>query len=51
MVAENNEVWYADEKLIILLDMDDKQSRDTPPLELRESCSLCSEARYEVRSF
>ncbi|KAG6448148.1 hypothetical protein O3G_MSEX005324 [Manduca sexta] len=48
MVAENREVWYTGDNLTILLNMEDSKRKDSPPLPVREVCTLCSEARYEI---
>lgn len=47
MVAENEEVWFVGENLVLMISKNDLKPIDSPP-EARESCNLCTEARYEV---
>ncbi|CAH2054338.1 unnamed protein product, partial [Iphiclides podalirius] len=47
-VAENQEMWYYDDDLTILLKKDDRKPLDSAPYPTVEACNLKSEARYEV---
>ncbi|XP_068619926.1 spondin-2-like [Battus philenor] len=47
-VAENQEMWYTEEDLTILLKKDDRKPLDSAPYPATDSCQLKSEARYEI---
>lgn len=51
MVAENKEAWYEGETLTEIMELDDAPSIDAHPIESKEVCKLCSEARYEVNRY
>ncbi|XP_063363886.1 spondin-2-like isoform X1 [Cydia amplana] len=48
MVAENARAWYVGPNLDIVLTRDDERPLDKPQYDAKETCNLCSEARYEV---
>ncbi|XP_073959396.1 spondin-2-like isoform X1 [Choristoneura fumiferana] len=48
MVAENADLWYISPNLTVELAKDNQKPIDSPPALARETCKLCSEARYEV---
>lgn len=48
MVAENDEAWYTDEHLTVVLRKNTDKALDSPPFPASPYCDLCSEARYEV---
>ncbi|XP_013165839.1 PREDICTED: spondin-2-like [Papilio xuthus] len=47
-VAENQETWYTDDDLTILLKKDTRRPLDSAPHPPVENCELNSEARYEI---
>ncbi|XP_063616135.1 spondin-2-like isoform X1 [Cydia splendana] len=48
MVAENARAWYVGPNLDIVLTKDNERPLDMPQYDAKETCNLCSEARYEV---